>query len=551
MQILLLNSGLFDCQWFLTEKLDADFLLVDSCQDLVREFSRRDIALLIVHSEQEGMDDVIQNEIIPPQTPLLILCPGDSLPAWMRARSDSQLVDWLQLPLARQAVFDKIHFLFQVHAQAQTLENYKIEREALNNQLDEYQKSIQHHSEYLNLLSNRDGLTGLFNRRHFAKILHREYQRVMEEDDDLSLLLLNIDYFNEINKSSGLGYGDFVLNELSARLTKNNRATDTCFRYSGENFIVLMPSTDLDTAMETAEKLRSICKDKPFDNGQIKKKLTISIGISSLRVHQPNDHEELITMADQALYIAKAEGRDRVAAYRSAKHSTLSSSEKNFISLKKTISRILDKTRTSAISSLQLLAKDAAIEEHQNHIEQTKKYVQIFCEHLRLPPSIIETFKNAITLHTSIHHLLHTDIICKKNSLSNDDRQTINDFPYKLVEVTQLFDYFSNERTILLYHGERFDGSGYPEGLRGDAIPLGSRIFNLVDALVAMNSDRPYRPKLPPQQILAELVKYAGRQFDPFLVLKLIDVIEKNDLFDLDEQDYAKARKGLLNKKEL
>ncbi len=548
MEILLFNSGLFDSEEIMACTGNATFHPVKSWKTLSREISKQDISLVIVHEHQEGLNVALKNNALPPQIPFLVLCPKASVPTWLRVNESPHLVDILHLPIDKHQLSNKISFLYQVHKQGLKLSETKETINNLQDKLNGYQKSIEDHSRYLNLLSDRDGLTGLFNRRYFTKILHREYQRAMEEEEDFSLLLLNIDYFNEINKSSGMEYGDFILNELAARLTQNNRPTDTCFRYSGEEFIILMPTTDLKTAHEVAENLRLICKDKPFNNGQIQKKITVSLGVSSLRANAPADHEELIAMADQALYYAKSEGRDRVMIYRSLSSSPLSPTDKNFVNLKKTLSRVLDKTRSSTINSLRLLAKDAAPEENQSHLKLTKKYVELLCEHLRLPPSIIETFKNAITLHTSIHHLLHADIIKKTESLSKNDRVTIHDFPYKLMEVTQLFDYFSNERTILLYHGEHYDGSGYPEGLSSDAIPLGARMFNLVDSLVAMSSDRPYRPKLHPKEILKELVTSAGAQFDPFLVVKLIDVIEQNSMLDLDEKDLSKARDTLLNK---
>ena len=122
----------------------------------------------------------------------------------------------------------------------------------------------------------------------------------------------------------------------------------------------------------------------------------------------------------------------------------------------------------------------------------------------------------------------------------------MNEFPYKLAEITEVFDYFSNERSILLYHGEHYDGSGFPEGLKGEEIPLGARIFNIVDSLAAMNSDRPFRRRLKPKAIIKELGNQAGKQFDPFLVLKIFDIIQENNLLELDESFMEGIRAELL-----
>ncbi len=549
MYILTFNSGKICCRQLLPNTLETKIIEANSLRELVHICSIKEVGLVIVECDQEDLHSTFTDSSFPQHVPILFLLSQEIFPEWLINLASTRTTDILILPVPQRLFTIKIKLLLSFQKNTAELEKCKTEIEDLNTQLLSSKQSIQEHSDFLDRLSNRDGLTGLYNRRQFTKFLLKEYQSAMAVGRDLSLLLLNIDYFNEINKSSGLGYGDFVLNELSARLTQNNRPTDTCFRYSGEEFTILMPSTDLNTAQEQAESLREIIKEKPFDNGFVRKRITVSIGIASITAHHPENHEELIAMAEQALYFAKSEGRDRTSVFRTLKGDTLSSSEKNFITLKKTITRILEKTRSSAINSLHLLAKDVTPEENQQHIRRTQKYVQLLCEHLRLPPLIIETFKNAVTLHTSIHHLLHAEITRKKSALSQEDREMIHDLPYKLLEITYLFDYFSNERTLLLYHGEHFDGSGYPEGLKGDAIPLGARIFHLVDSLVAMSSNRPYRPKLSPEKILHELVENAGKQFDPFLVYKLIEVIEKSNLLNVDSNYIADARNSLIEKR--
>ena len=124
----------------------------------------------------------------------------------------------------------------------------------------------------------------------------------------------------------------------------------------------------------------------------------------------------------------------------------------------------------------------------------------------------------------------------------------MNEFPYKLAEITDVFDYFANERSILLYHGEHYDGSGFPEGLKGDEIPLGARIFTIVDALAAMSCDRPYRSRLEPKAILKELSTEAGGQFDPFLVLKTIEIVQENNLLEIDADFIESIRADLISK---
>lgn len=486
------------------------------------------LSLIVVSEDRGDLAEILGNSDIPSYLPILVIGQATvSLDDLLQHRS-TRTIDYLRRP------FSPAYFHFKL----QMLEH-------LRNLGEEHHRNVQTHNDFLDKLSTRDGLTGLYNRRQLSKILTEEFYKARETGSELSLIILDIDYFNEINKSAGHNFGDFVLNEISARLTKATRKEDFCFRFSGEDFVILMPGADLQQAVKTAEKLRLACVSKPFNNGTTNKHITVSIGISSCSKHHPDNQDEFLTMTETALYMAKAEGRNRCNVF-SPLEANRYSAEKNLASLKVTISRILDKTRNSAIASLQLLAKDLAGAEHRDHIQNVSYYISLLGDRLGLPATLVRTFQNAITLHTSIRYLLHNDIISKQNKFSTEDRKKMDEFPYKLAEITEVFDYFANERSILLYHGEHYDGNGYPEGLKGEEIPLGARIFNIVDALAAMASDRPFRSRLEPRAIIRELTNEAGKQFDPFLVLKVFDIIQENRLFDLDDDFIDTMRADLL-----
>lgn len=250
-------------------------------------------------------------------------------------------------------------------------------------------------------------------------------------------------------------------------------------------------------------------------------------------------------MATQALFLAKSEGRNRCMLYAPIDRSSNGTTGQNVNILQENVSRILDKTKLSTIRSLHLMAHGILDRPEQKQMQLAKMYVELISQQLLFPPTIIETFQNAFTLLGSIRCLLHHEILKKKGTLTPEEWETLTDLPYKLAEITKLFDYFSKERTLLLHHSENFDGSGYPQGLKGDEIPIGARILNLISAFAAMDSDRPYRSKLEPQAILAELIENAGKQFDPNLVLKLFDIIEEKGILKISWEDLDKARKSV------
>jgi HD-GYP domain-containing protein (c-di-GMP phosphodiesterase class II) len=135
----------------------------------------------------------------------------------------------------------------------------------------------------------------------------------------------------------------------------------------------------------------------------------------------------------------------------------------------------------------------------------------------------------------------------KARGLDKDEMTLIMDHPYKLHELIEPFDFFAAERSVLLWHHEHFDGNGYPDGLKGDEIPLGARIFAIVDAFVAMTSRRSYNRQFTAEEAVQELATCAGTQFDPVLVGVFIDALKENDANALSD-DIVAAAKATINK---
>lgn len=158
----------------------------------------------------------------------------------------------------------------------------------------------------LERISITDKLTDIFNRRKLDEELASEYARAVRYEQNLSVLLMDIDYFKKVNDTYGHQTGDYVLQTLAKILKRNIRNSDILGRYGGEEFMIICPQTNEKEALLLAEKLRSIVEEFLFDEV---KKITISIGISQLTPQIKA--EEMIKMADTALYEAKAQGRNR------------------------------------------------------------------------------------------------------------------------------------------------------------------------------------------------------------------------------------------------
>jgi diguanylate cyclase (GGDEF)-like protein len=162
------------------------------------------------------------------------------------------------------------------------------------------------------LVSHTDHLTGLYNRRYLMNVLERELSRVQRSASFLSLLILDIDHFKEINDRYGHQGGDLVLAEAASVFRKELRVYDTAARYGGDEFIAVIPGASLSEALAVAERIRGSVEQSRFFERMEDVKLTVSIGVAVYPSSGIETLEDFIREADGALYRAKAGGRNRV-----------------------------------------------------------------------------------------------------------------------------------------------------------------------------------------------------------------------------------------------
>lgn len=158
-----------------------------------------------------------------------------------------------------------------------------------------------------------DSLTKLYNRRHFESEFEKEYKRAKRYKNELSVAIIDIDFFKKVNDTYGHLCGDYILKETAYLMAQNFRQTDSLFRYGGEEFVVLLTETSFQNAPVPLERLRKKIENYRYNyNGQ-EIKITVSIGVSSNIEFET--HEEMLEDADKALYEAKKQGRNRVRAF--------------------------------------------------------------------------------------------------------------------------------------------------------------------------------------------------------------------------------------------
>lgn len=180
--------------------------------------------------------------------------------------------------------------------------------ELVREQTDELEKA----NSRLKVISITDGLTGLYNRRHFDQVLATEYNRAYREHTPVAILIFDIDHFKAINDGFGHGFGDLCLRE-SGQIIKSitRRPTDIAARYGGEEFAILLPDTDLQGANHAAERLLQAFRKSAVAEGETGTNLTVSIGVACEIPEEKDQHIAFLKRADQWLYKAKHNGRDR------------------------------------------------------------------------------------------------------------------------------------------------------------------------------------------------------------------------------------------------
>ncbi len=362
-----------------------------------------------------------------------------------------------------------------------------------------YQRST-HRALRAMRLALTDPLTGLGNHRHFHERLQRELVNAEEQGTPLTLCFIDIDDFKKINDSFGHPSGDRVLSQVAGTLRQGGEA----FRLGGDEFALLFAEHDEAAALEAANSI--VERIAAIDYEYIGP-VTVSAGLATFPV-QGHGRDELIRLADSALYWAKEHGKNRVRLYRP--------DVVELAELKRLAAGPDKAARYRAAASL-AKAVDARDTYTGSHSERVSDLAARVASRVGLDPEHVELTRLAGSLHDLGKLAIPEEILRKAGTLTDSERLVLERHPqigFRMLDslgVDPVAD-------LVLHHHERWDGAGYPDGLRGDKIPLGARIIFVVDAYDAMTSDRVYRPKRSSGAALVELERCAGTQFDPGIV---------------------------------
>ena len=371
-----------------------------------------------------------------------------------------------------------------------------------------YQRSV-HSALKAMRLALTDPLTGLGNHRHFHERLQHDLDKAQDEGFPLTLCLLDIDNFKQVNDRYGHPTGDKVLAQVAARLRQGGEA----FRLGGDEFALLLPRRDEHEGLSIARSIIERMAETEVDVGDV---LNMSAGIATYPQHGV-ERAELVRVADSALYLAKEQGKNTVRVYRP-----------DVIELAE-LRRLAEgpdraaRLRAAASLAHAVDARDAYTGSHSYMVGELAARV---AKRMGLDSESIELTRLAGSLHDLGKLAIPEEILRKPGPLNEAERLVLERHPqigYRMLDSLGV----EPVATWVLYHHERWDGNGYPEQKAAGEIPLGARILFVADAYDAMTTDRVYRGRLSHDRAIAELERCAGTQFDPDVVASFKDEFDQ------------------------
>lgn len=396
--------------------------------------------------------------------------------------------------------------------------------------------------EQTNKFANTDTLTSLYNHRGFQEILAKELAKAKDTNTSLSVVMFDVNNISKINRELGHAKGDEVIKTIAEKIKQNIRANDSAGRYGGDEIAVIMPETDTKDAKYLAEYI-TYCLSCCFvdDVGPIK----VSVGISTFP-ECTMDQEKLLILAEQAMFISQAKG------YKEGMSAIVSSSDFNFwddmalnsfaevlakrhsqigINFEEELvhkfnhEEIMNHTHLMEMVTSLAGAIDAKDPYTKGHSTSVSRYAEALARAVNLPENEVERIKIGALLHDVGKIGIPESVLKKPGKLTDEEWEIMKQHPTIGAEkVLAPNEALRDLIPIVKYHHERIDGRGYPEGLKGNEIPLEARIVSVADAYHALVSDRPYRKGMPIEKACAILREGAGVQWDSDLVRQFISI---------------------------
>jgi len=433
-----------------------------------------------------------------------------------------------------------------------------------------------------------DGLTGVKTHRFFMEALSGEWKRSTRAGRPFSLVLMDLDRFKFVNDFYGHLDGDLVLQRVGHILEQNCRRSDVVARYGGDEFVILMPETNIEQSRQLSAKLRSWIASDPVLR---EKNITASFGIASFPVHGSTP-QELIQVADASMYLSKHQGgnsvstadhfdpnetrqwkRDVLEAYLGVTLKRMfSTGPEAYEEIYGRIEQFAESLATTesvggagngngalhagdygseplppavmdTLTSL-ALAVDSKDQYTRGHSQKVSGYAVLIAEALGLDGGEIEEIRLGAMLHDVGKVAIPESILNKNGPLNPDEWDAMKKHVYFGARLLEPLRGTERIRAMVNHHHEFYDGSGYPDGLASNGIPLGARVVAIADAYDTITSERTYKKARRPEEAFLELERCGGAQFDPELIRVFVERLRRMPNPLIEPPVYVSAREA-------
>lgn len=389
--------------------------------------------------------------------------------------------------------------------------------------IERQRTELRQRAEKLRQMASTDALTGVHNYGHLHETIDRQVAHAQHSGTSLALILADVDDFKFYNDTYGHLAGDHALKSIAEALVSGCRPTDLVGRYGGDEFMIILPETDRGGALTVAERIVDQIAELNLqpDPQSDPIPLQLAIGIA-IYPDDGSTKDQLIAHADAALYESKSR----------------TSAEKKITLAHEQEEDEVVRYPTSAFGVLDALVRAVDRKDHytKRHSEREAEYAVLMGEALKLSSQSQRALRIAGLLHDLGKIGIPDRLLRKPGPLTEEERGVMQQHVILTERIIGGVPHLADVLSAASHHHERYDGQGYPRGLKGQDIPLLGRILAIADAYSAMTLDRPYRKAISRAAAIRELRRHSGSQFDPELVEIFV-----NEVIPRIEAQWAKA----------
>lgn len=381
-------------------------------------------------------------------------------------------------------------------------------------------------------LSTTDQLTGLANRGHFQDVMHAFYEQARRYNRPLSVIMIDVDFFKAVNDTGGHQAGDRMLVFVARAIEGACRKADLPARLGGDEFAVILPETRAGDAGKVAERIADEVRSHPFRSKNIEMQVTLSVGVADLNAGEIASAEDMLALVDRALYAAKSNGRDQIVQAHDVdgESDEIRRDESGRVDeLHSQLAGMNDQFKGMFVRAMEEILEILAQRDPNmaRHACKVQDYAGLIAREMGLQDHLVKRIETAAILHDVGMLALPDNVLLCPGKLEDEQLDLMRRHPLLSVRVMEGMRFLEQEIPAVRHHHEHYDGSGYPEGLCGSAIPLSARILCVADAFEAITSPRTFRDAHSVDEAFRRLRDGAGSQFDPAVVEALEAVLRR------------------------